>query len=132
MCRPVVRNHFHKHGQPIKKLTICVCYITVDKQEANLRFANKLGFYNRRFAESPDEVARKTIDGIRKGEFLVTTTVIAYMIRTLARGFIPPDSFISFMIELLLLIPIKILSFFYLQYIKGVILRGESVKASKE
>ena len=117
----------YKKGMPFPFADDDLLYFAVDKQTEDLVFANKIGFYNRKFAESPEEVARKTIDGIKKGEFLVTTTVMASLIGMLARGFIPPDSFIAFMIELVLLVPIKIASFIWLQYIKHVIRTGERV-----
>jgi hypothetical protein len=99
----------------------------VDKQSNDLVFANKIGFYNRELAESPDEVARKTVEGMKKGEFLVTTTGMAYLISILARGFIPSDSLVSFAFELALLIPVKIASFVWLHYVKHVIRTGETV-----
>jgi 3-dehydrosphinganine reductase len=56
--------------------------------------------YDRRRAESADEVAKTSIAGIKAGSFLITTTpYLGSLIAVLTRGFIPSESFVTNFLE---------------------------------
>eukprot|EP00250_Pteridium_aquilinum_P013921 c21658_g1_i2 orf=377-904(-) len=87
----------------------------------------KLTFYDRAKAESADEVASKTIEGMKRGEFLITTGVDGFLVGVLGRGFIPADSLARAFVELLLLVPLRLCSLVWFAYAKRVV-RGQAVK----
>jgi 3-dehydrosphinganine reductase len=56
--------------------------------------------YDRRRAQSADEVAKTSIAGIKAGSFLITTTpYLGSLIAVLTRGFIPSESFATNFLE---------------------------------
>ncbi|KAI5076534.1 hypothetical protein GOP47_0008599 [Adiantum capillus-veneris] len=75
--------------------------------------------------ELPDDVARFTIEGFKRNEFFVSTTYQGVLVRTLGRGFVPPDSFLTLLVEVLLIVPLRILTFMWGIYAKHVLLTNE-------
>lgn len=83
----------------------------VAEVESTSELLGKLCFHNRAFAKSPDEVAAGTLDGIKKGDFLITTNFSGFLAGVLARGAIPSGTVARAFAEFILLIPMKIGSF---------------------
>eukprot|EP00250_Pteridium_aquilinum_P015244 c22469_g1_i1 orf=87-1130(+) len=93
----------------------------VDKvcQASNL--FNKLCFYKREYAQSPDEVATRIIKGAKRGDLLVTTNLGGFLIGVLGRGCLPADSFAKALIELVLYVPARIVTFVVLWRMKRIL-----------
>ncbi|MCO5575284.1 hypothetical protein L7F22_029084 [Adiantum nelumboides] len=66
--------------------------------------------YNHKALESSDAVAAKTIEGMKRGEFLIFTNAQGAALGPLTRGLIPSESFGIFITELLLMVPYRFLS----------------------
>ncbi|KAH7438933.1 hypothetical protein KP509_04G037600 [Ceratopteris richardii] len=73
-------------------------------------------FYDRANAQSPEDVAAMTVEGVKRGEYLITTTAVGFFLSVLGRGFVPADSFARAFLELLLLVPVRLGSFVWLAY----------------
>ncbi|MCO5596064.1 hypothetical protein L7F22_050121 [Adiantum nelumboides] len=71
--------------------------------------------------ESPAVVARLTIEGFKRNEFFVSTTFQGMLVRTVARGFVPADSFVMFLGELLVIVPVRILTYLWVNNAKHVL-----------
>jgi 3-dehydrosphinganine reductase len=68
--------------------------------------------YDRRRAESADEVAKTSIAGIKAGSFLITTTpYLGSLIAVLTRGFIPSESFATNFLEAIACFTFRMLTF---------------------
>ncbi|CAM6026085.1 unnamed protein product [Sphagnum balticum] len=68
--------------------------------------------YDRRRAESADEVAKTSIAGIKAGSFLITTTpYLGSLIAVLTRGFIPSESFATNFLEAIACFTFRLLTF---------------------
>lgn len=80
----------------------------------------KLCLYNRARAESPDDVATKTIEGAKRGDLLITTSFTGFFIGVLARGWIPADSLARALVEVISVIPVRIISLVWFLYMKRV------------
>ncbi|XP_057852163.1 3-dehydrosphinganine reductase TSC10A [Cryptomeria japonica] len=78
-------------------------------------------FYNRSQADTPEHVAKFTLEAAKNGTFLVTSQFTGFAFSTLSRGSMPADSFGRALLELILFIPIKLFSFFAACYIYYVI-----------
>ncbi|KAI5059193.1 hypothetical protein GOP47_0025512 [Adiantum capillus-veneris] len=70
----------------------------------------KLYSYNHKALESSDDVAMKTIEGVKTGEFLIFTNAQGASLGPLTRGLIPSESVGTFIIELLLMVPYRFVS----------------------
>ncbi|MCO5561655.1 hypothetical protein L7F22_015276 [Adiantum nelumboides] len=75
--------------------------------------------------ESPNDVAQLTIEGFKRNEFFVSTSYLGTLVRTLGRGFIPPDSFLTLLVEILLIVPLRILTFIWGIHTKHLLLTHE-------
>eukprot|EP00250_Pteridium_aquilinum_P010561 c19475_g1_i1 orf=240-1247(-) len=82
--------------------------------------------YNHGALDSPDEVARRTIDAVKKGEFLIFTNQQGASLGPLTRGLIPSESISTFLIELVLMIPYRLLSLVWFLNAKKVIKKHNS------
>jgi len=56
-------------------------------------------------------VAKCTWEGVKHGRFLITTDWVGYLIAAISRGATPEDSIATNVGELLLLVPMRLLSF---------------------
>ena len=90
----------------------------VDTASRNSDLLQKVCLYDKDNAESPDDVAEKTIEGVKRGDLLITTSHNAFMLGVLSRGCIPPTSMKRAIVELLLLVPMRIYSFFWFHQVK--------------
>lgn len=70
-----------------------------------LELSSKLLFFSRKDTESPDKVAAKTIEGVKRGNFLITTSLSGFFIGVLTRGFIPDESLSMALIEMIFIFP---------------------------
>lgn len=70
----------------------------------------KLYAYNHDALDSPKEVAEKTVQAIKKGDFLVFINQQGAALGPLTRGLIPSESIGTFLKELVLLVPFRVLS----------------------
>ncbi|KAH7442531.1 hypothetical protein KP509_03G092800 [Ceratopteris richardii] len=78
--------------------------------------------YNQQSLDSADHVAKITLEGIKAGRFLTFTNRQGSTLGPLGRGFIPSDSFSTFFLELLLMIPYRFLNVLWLLHSKKVIM----------
>lgn len=79
-----------------------------DEIASNSELLQKLCHYDRASAQSPDEVAKKTMEGVKKGDFLITTSFKGFLAGLLARGFLPAESLATALVELILLVPMRL------------------------
>lgn len=101
-----------------------------DKADAlNFKLMSKIHFYNRATAQSADAVARRTMEGVKRGEFLITTSLIGFLLGVLGRGFVPANSLRRACIELLLLVPARLASFVWYAYARRVLGRMQQPAA---
>ncbi|KAI5076535.1 hypothetical protein GOP47_0008600 [Adiantum capillus-veneris] len=77
------------------------------------------------FRECADDVARFTIEGFKRNEFFVSTTLQGVLVRTIGRGFVPPDSLLILLLEVLLIVPLRILTFMWQINAKHVLRTNE-------
>lgn len=105
-----------------------------DKAASASELLNKLTFYDRAYAELPDEVAAKTIEGIKKGSFLITSSISGFLIGVLSRGVIPAESPPIALIEFILLSPMRICSFIWFAYMRRILQKhfGENLQKRQE
>lgn len=66
--------------------------------------------YDRTQAETPEKVAKYTLEAAKNGTFLVTSQITGLMQSTLSRGFIPADSIGRAFTELILYVPFRMFS----------------------
>ncbi|GLJ08857.1 hypothetical protein SUGI_0097200 [Cryptomeria japonica] len=78
-------------------------------------------FYDRSQAETPEDVAKYTLEGTKNGAFLVTSQFTGLALSTLSRGSMPADSLGRALVELILFIPLRLFSFMAAYYIYYVI-----------
>lgn len=84
----------------------------VDNEEELTAGMKVASFYNRKHAQSPEEVASISIDGIKKGKFIITTTpVLGPILVILTRGFSPSDSFLQNLVEAICAGPMRMISY---------------------
>jgi hypothetical protein len=93
----------------------------VDKATESSELIKKVSLYDKDHAESPDNVANQTIEGVKRGDLLITTSHNAFMLGVLSRGCIPPTSITRALIELLLLVPMRLYSFVWFHQVKGIL-----------
>lgn len=105
----------------------------VDKVCETSDLVSKLCFYERKQAQSPDEVAVKIIEGAKRGDLLITTNLFGFFAGILGRGFIPADSFVRAVMELVLLVPVRIVSFLIFLRLKRAVQKRvrENLKESE-
>ncbi|MCO5550994.1 hypothetical protein L7F22_004489 [Adiantum nelumboides] len=89
---------------------------------------NKIFFYDRAYAEEASVVAAKTMEGVKQGKYLITTSVAGLIIRILARGWTPAESLSDALIELLFLVPIRVGSHFWFPFAKWLIKRQQQLQ----
>lgn len=63
-------------------------------------------------AKVADKLARAILEGVKNGHFLVTTGIDGFLVGVLARGCIPAESWVRGFLEFVLLLPLKLMSFF--------------------
>jgi hypothetical protein len=70
-----------------------------------------VNLYDRKQAHSPVEVAERTLTAVKEGTSIVTMTpVLGSAVLLLARGFMPDDSFLKTLQEILLYPAIRLVS----------------------
>jgi hypothetical protein len=68
--------------------------------------------YDRKEAQTADEVAEITIAGIKQGTFLITTTpYVGPMATVLSRGVIPEDSLLGNCLEAVAFVVLRLMTF---------------------
>eukprot|EP00252_Welwitschia_mirabilis_P011614 TRINITY_DN25905_c0_g1_i1.p1 TRINITY_DN25905_c0_g1~~TRINITY_DN25905_c0_g1_i1.p1 ORF type:complete len:387 (+),score=80.81 TRINITY_DN25905_c0_g1_i1:101-1162(+) len=72
----------------------------------------RLGIEPRFGVENARDVARMSLEGFLKGRFLVTTGVKGYFLSLLSTGLFPPHSLPEAFMELILLLPARIATYF--------------------
>ncbi|KAH7293601.1 hypothetical protein KP509_28G032300 [Ceratopteris richardii] len=75
--------------------------------------------------ECPEQVARLTIDAFKRNVFFVSTNLTGMLVRVTGRGFLPAESFSTFLLELILVVPLRILTYLWLLNAKHVLLTSE-------
>eukprot|EP00250_Pteridium_aquilinum_P002776 c12996_g1_i1 orf=205-1290(-) len=105
----------------------------VDKVCETSDLVRRLCDYKREHAQSPDDVATKIIEGAKKGDLLITTNLGGFFIGLLGRGCIPADSFARTLMELVLSVPARIMSFVVLLRATSILQKRlqENLKGSK-
>eukprot|EP00252_Welwitschia_mirabilis_P014540 TRINITY_DN318_c0_g1_i1.p1 TRINITY_DN318_c0_g1~~TRINITY_DN318_c0_g1_i1.p1 ORF type:complete len:365 (+),score=15.60 TRINITY_DN318_c0_g1_i1:73-1095(+) len=74
--------------------------------------AKAFKLYQEGMVEKPQDVAKYTLDGVKSGSFISTSTMPGSLLATLTRGVLPADSFCSVFMELILYLPLRFFSFF--------------------
>eukprot|EP01018_Ginkgo_biloba_P040676 Gb_16076 [translate_table: standard] len=95
-----------------------------------LQILNVTSSYDRRRAESTEEVAKYTLEAAKKGTFMVASRFTGLWLSTLTRGFVPADSFGRAVIELILCVPLRLVSFIVAAYFE-IVVRHYQKKFSK-
>ncbi|KAL2609359.1 hypothetical protein R1flu_027932 [Riccia fluitans] len=73
----------------------------------------QINMYDRNQAQTPDEVAKKTLEAVKYGSAIVTTTpILGTALLILARGFIPDDSILKTFQEVLAYPLVRIFTIF--------------------
>ncbi|GLJ10512.1 hypothetical protein SUGI_0129590 [Cryptomeria japonica] len=83
----------------------------VEKDEKDLKLLKILNMYDRKRAEDPNDVAKRVLEGAKKGSFLIVkTNYPGLYVSTLARGFVPAESLGRLLLEMVLYFPFRALS----------------------
>ncbi|KAG0558024.1 hypothetical protein KC19_11G173600 [Ceratodon purpureus] len=83
----------------------------------------KINFLDPKNVVSASHVAKCTWEGVKRGRFLITSDWIGYLFAVISRGPIPEESIVSNIYELLLIIPVRLLSFVLKRIMTRKILR---------
>lgn len=67
--------------------------------------------YRRSWAEKANDVANYTLEAAKEGRFLTTALFPGFFLSTLSRGVLPADSFSMALLELILYLPCRVLTF---------------------
>lgn len=67
--------------------------------------------YRRKRAENANDVANYTLEAAKEGRFLTTALFPGVFLSTLSRGVFPADSFSMALLELILYLPLRVLTF---------------------
>ena len=99
----------HIHHQYSLPVLGAFCAASNDEElMAGMKVAS---FYNRKHAQTPENVARIALAGIRAGDFLITTTPgLGPMAAILTRGFAPADTFMRNLVEAILSLPLRLIT----------------------
>lgn len=87
-----------------------------DEVFASLEIKGKSYLYNRAQTQSPNSVARITMEKVKRGDFLITTAWNGHLLAVLSRGFMPAESVIVILAEMILGIPLRLFSLIYAKF----------------
>ncbi|KAI5084005.1 hypothetical protein GOP47_0000174 [Adiantum capillus-veneris] len=93
----------------------------LDLADKHVIEGNKIFFYDRDYAEAAKVVAAKTMEGVKQGKFLITTSAAGLMVRILARGFTPAESLSDALLEIFLLVPLRVATHVWFPFAKRLI-----------
>ncbi|KAH7296291.1 hypothetical protein KP509_26G018000 [Ceratopteris richardii] len=97
----------------------------LDTADEHFWRANKMFFFDEVHPEAADVVAARTIEAVKAGKFLVTTDPSGLIPRVLGRGMTPAESLYDAIIELILLVPLRIISHCWFIYAKWYLKRHQ-------
>eukprot|EP01018_Ginkgo_biloba_P008768 Gb_31003 [translate_table: standard] len=80
-------------------------------EEGMFTMVRLFNLYKRSRAEKPRDVAKYTLEAAKRGRFITTAVFPGIFLSTLARGLLPADSFPMSLLELILYLPFRIISF---------------------
>lgn len=76
-----------------------------------LALVKLFNLYDRKRAEDPKDVAKYTLEAAKEGRFLTTALFPGMFVTVLSRGVMPADSLLGALLELVLYIPFRLISF---------------------
>ena len=98
----------------------------MDSASKTSALIEKLCFYNRSRAQTPEEVARKVMETAMRGEYLATTNTVSYLLGVLGRGTLPAETLSRALCEAVLMVPLRILSMIWFSYAKRILQHSKS------
>ena len=98
----------------------------MDRAGRSAKLIQKLCFYDRSRAQSAEEVALRVMEAAKRGEYLATTDIGSFILSVLGRGILPADSLGRALCELLCMVPMRIVSFYWFSYATRLLQRPKS------
>ncbi|KAH9310707.1 hypothetical protein KI387_025742 [Taxus chinensis] len=80
-------------------------------EDGMLALVKLFNLYNRKKAEDPKDVAKYTLKAAKEGRFITTAFFPGLFLATLSRGVLPADSAFRALLELILYLPLRLVSF---------------------
>ncbi len=106
---PIMR-YILKRKKIVWEFFLCAAVTTDPELVEGMKVAS---FYNRKQAQSAEEVAEISIAGIKAGSFLITTTpYLGSLLSVLGRGLVPADSLVKNILEAIACVPLRMITFF--------------------
>lgn len=99
-----------------------------DKEKEICELLKWVNLYSRRYAESPDSVARHTVGAMKSGAFMVTTNPLGLVLATLGRGFVAADSWARVVMEMVMFFPFRVASLICIAIFRSIILHKGSTR----
>ncbi|GLJ08856.1 hypothetical protein SUGI_0097190 [Cryptomeria japonica] len=96
-------------------------YSGLEDDKDILQMIKDISFYSRSRIETPEHVAKYTLEETKKGTFLITSQFGGLVLSIFSRGPMPAESFGRALIELILCIPFRLFSFVVACYVYYVI-----------
>jgi hypothetical protein len=130
-------SHHHQQQQQQHRfflrmlLLLLLLLSAVDKGAKSSPLISKLCFYNRSRAQTAEEVAARVMEAAMRGEYLATTNAVSFMLGVLGRGSVPAETMSRAMAELLLMLPLRIVSMVWFSYAKRVLEHSRSSASSR-
>lgn len=103
----------------------------VDKFSSAAPLWRKLFMFKRENAQSSDQVAVITMEAVKRGNFLTTTAADGFALGILGRGLAPEDRPFQALLELLLLLPARVVSFVWIAMITILVRRQAALLKAK-
>ncbi|MCO5604619.1 hypothetical protein L7F22_058788 [Adiantum nelumboides] len=94
----------------------------LDNQGEITEVLHKVNLLSKDRSESPEHAASCTVEALKRGSYLVVTQAIGFHMRALGRGVIPADSIFKNLLELIGLVPFRIVSFVFMFNIRKSVL----------
>lgn len=93
-----------------------------DKNQEIAQILEKVNLYKREEAENPEKVSRRVMEAVTRGEFLVASGWIGFLLRTVGRGYVALGEPLGVvLLEAICFLPLRLVSlviiFFYCQTI---------------
>ncbi|KAH9305825.1 hypothetical protein KI387_010229 [Taxus chinensis] len=80
----------------------------VEKDDDNIEVLKVVNLYDHKTAENPRDVAKRVLEGAKKGSYLIAkTNYPGLFLSTVARGFVPAESLGRFWLEMILYFPFR-------------------------
>ncbi|XP_024541901.1 3-dehydrosphinganine reductase TSC10A-like isoform X1 [Selaginella moellendorffii] len=84
--------------------------------------------YDPRDTESPADVAARTVEAIKAGEYIVATRRVGGVLVMLSRGLLPSESIVTTLLECVFFVPVRLLSVLVLLNVRRLLGRSSNSK----